>query len=50
VNISDIQTLYDYNYWANQRILAAAQVNQDQFVAQGGAQLRQPARHDCPRA
>jgi uncharacterized damage-inducible protein DinB len=33
VNISDIQTLYDYNYWANQRILAA-QVNQDQFVAQ----------------
>ncbi len=34
MNVHDIQTLYDYNYWANQRILAAAlQVDQEQFAA-----------------
>src|SRR5690242_9506137 len=34
MNISDIQTLYDYHYWATQRILsAAARVSAEQFVA-----------------
>lgn len=34
MNIRDIQTIYAYNDWANQRILAAAaQVSQEQFTA-----------------
>ena len=34
MNLPDILTLYDYNYWATHRILAAsAQVSADQFVA-----------------
>jgi uncharacterized damage-inducible protein DinB len=34
VNIRDILTLYDYNYWANRQILAAsAHVSTEQFVA-----------------
>lgn len=34
MNIRNIQTIYDYNYWANGRILAAAaQLSQDQFAA-----------------
>lgn len=34
MNIRDIQTLYDYNYWSTQRILAAtSQVSQEQFLA-----------------
>ncbi|MCB0114108.1 MAG: DinB family protein [Caldilineaceae bacterium] len=34
MNTSDLQTIYDYNYWANGRILAAAaQLSQEQFVA-----------------
>ncbi len=33
---ADVLTIYDYNYWANQRILdAAARVSQGQFVASG---------------
>ena len=36
---SDLLLLYDYNYWANQRILAAAEkVSQEEFSA--------PARHN----
>jgi uncharacterized damage-inducible protein DinB len=34
MNIHDIQLIYDYNYWANKRILAsAANVSQEQFDA-----------------
>jgi uncharacterized damage-inducible protein DinB len=34
VNIQDIQTLYEYNRWANQRILTTAEkVSADQFAA-----------------
>ena len=34
MQIQDILTIYDYNYWANQRILtASAQVSAEQFVA-----------------
>lgn len=34
MNIQDILTIYDYNYWANKRILvSSAQVNQEQFGA-----------------
>ncbi len=34
MNTQDLRTLYDYNYWANKRILsAAAQLSQDQFAA-----------------
>ena len=34
--VRDIVTLYDYNYWATRRILAAsAQVSDEQFRAQG---------------
>ncbi len=32
----DVLTIYDYNYWANQRILdAAARTSHEQFVAHG---------------
>ena len=34
MNIRDLQTLYDYNYWATRRILVASvQVSQEQFLA-----------------
>lgn len=34
MNQADISILYDYNYWANARILlAAARINEEQFVA-----------------
>ena len=34
MNIQDILTIYDYNYWANKRILAAsAKVTEKQFLA-----------------
>jgi uncharacterized damage-inducible protein DinB len=34
MHLADIKLLYDYNYWANQRILAmTAQVTPEQFVA-----------------
>jgi uncharacterized damage-inducible protein DinB len=34
---SDLLTLYDYNYWANARILnAAAQIGESQFTAPAG--------------
>ena len=34
MNIQDIQTIYDYNYWANKKILdSSAKVNQEQFEA-----------------
>ena len=34
MNIQDIQLIYDYNYWANKKILAAsAKVTQEQFLA-----------------
>ena len=34
MNKNDILTLYDYNYWANARVLkAAANVTADQFSA-----------------
>ena len=34
MNIQDIKFIYDYNYWANGKILAAAsKVTQEQFVA-----------------
>jgi len=34
MNLQDIQLLYEYNYWANKKILAAsAQVTQAQFTA-----------------
>jgi len=34
VNVQDILTLYDYNYWATRRILAAsAHASQEQFLA-----------------
>jgi uncharacterized damage-inducible protein DinB len=34
MNIQDILTIYDYNYWANKRILAgSAKVTQEQFDA-----------------
>jgi len=37
VNQNDILTLYDYNYWANARVLqAAANVTPDQFTAPAG--------------
>jgi uncharacterized damage-inducible protein DinB len=37
MNKTDILTLYDYNYWANARVLqAAAKVTPDQFTAPAG--------------
>jgi len=37
MNHADIQLLYDYNYWANARVLnAAAQLTPDQFTAPRG--------------
>ena len=34
MNIEDIQLIYEYNYWANKKILAAsARVTQEQFAA-----------------
>ncbi len=34
MNIQDIQLIYSYNYWANEKILAAsAKVTQEQFLA-----------------
>jgi uncharacterized damage-inducible protein DinB len=37
MNKADISTLYDYNYWANERVLAAAaNVSAEQFVAPAG--------------
>lgn len=34
MNIQDIQLIYDYNYWANNRILAASKnVTQEEFAA-----------------
>lgn len=34
MNIREIQTIYDYNYWANRRIVAAAaQIRPEQFLA-----------------
>lgn len=34
MNIQDMHTIYDYNYWANQRILETAKkVKEDQFLA-----------------
>ncbi|HKZ39403.1 MAG TPA: DinB family protein, partial [Candidatus Hodarchaeales archaeon] len=34
MNIQDIQLIYDYNYWASGKILAAsAKVTQEQFLA-----------------
>ncbi len=40
MNTQDIQTLYDYNYWATGRILAtAAQVSHEQFVGLAGHSL-----------
>ncbi len=37
MNIADIQWLYDYNYWARDRILAAAaQVAPEQYAAPAG--------------
>jgi uncharacterized damage-inducible protein DinB len=36
MNIADILTIYDYNYWANQKILTASQgVSKEQFLAPG---------------
>jgi len=40
VNIEEIQTIYDYHYWATGRILAAtAQISQAQFLASVGLGL-----------
>jgi len=37
MNKSDIVTLFEYNYWANQRVLkAAGQVSTEQFIAPAG--------------
>ena len=37
MNIQDILTIYEYNYWANRRILgASAKVTQEQFDALTG--------------
>jgi uncharacterized damage-inducible protein DinB len=37
MNRTDIQLLYDYNYWANARVLqAAAHLTPDQFIAPHG--------------
>lgn len=37
MRIGDILTLYDYNYWATHKILAASgRVSQEQFLAPGG--------------
>ena len=34
MNIADVLTIYEYNYWANQRILNATEkTSQDQFIA-----------------
>ena len=36
MDLSDIQLLYDYNYWANGRILSASEhVTQEQYAAPG---------------
>jgi uncharacterized damage-inducible protein DinB len=37
MNIQDIRILYQYNYWANHKILeSSARVSQDQFIAPTG--------------
>lgn len=37
MNKSDILTLFDYNYWANARVMnAAAKLTPDQFIASAG--------------
>ncbi len=34
MNIQDIQDMYDYNYWANRRLLGMAKkVTPEQFIA-----------------
>jgi uncharacterized damage-inducible protein DinB len=34
MNVADILTIYEYNYWANRRIMTAAEgVSQEQFLA-----------------
>ena len=34
MNIQDILTIYEYNYWANKRILSASEkVTEEQFLA-----------------
>ncbi|HZG69520.1 MAG TPA: DinB family protein [Herpetosiphonaceae bacterium] len=34
MNMTDVKTLFDYNYWATTRVLRAAEhIRQDQFVA-----------------
>lgn len=48
MNVQDIRTLYDYNFWANQRILAAARGAQpDAFTGAvlGYARLRDTLVH-----
>ena len=48
MRVSDIRTLYDYNFWANRRILdAAARLPADQFAAAalGACKLRDTLEH-----
>jgi uncharacterized damage-inducible protein DinB len=51
VKLQDITILYDYNYWATGRILAAsANVSQEQFLAPAGhsyGSLRGTLAHTC---
>jgi hypothetical protein len=43
MNIRDILTLYDYNYWATRRILAASvQVSPAQFLMPTATKMHNP--------
>ena len=47
MNIQDILTIYEYNYWANKRILAASEkVTEKQFLAPAIFSVWRIARHD----
>ena len=49
MNLNDIQTILEYNYWGNHRILAAAkQVPPEQFLMPSAAGCRGSARHPRP--
>lgn len=45
MNVSDLMTLYDHNYWTNRRILAAAaQLSPEEFGGATESELRKYSR------
>ena len=51
MNIQDILMIYDYNYWANKRLLTvSANVSEVQFFAPAAFPLRRLARDPRPHS